>query len=119
MAESELQSSGFKEQCVEHFSADGSTFISVVFDKSGDALATRTMNMGPQNPHMTIDFKLDDQRYELKHTPAAGAEIFLDGLDGEGNRKLTKIESSTDEYKKALDTAVKIGFETLPACTIE
>lgn len=107
----------FKEQCAEHFPVDGITFISVVFGKDGSAFATRTMNLSPNNPHMEIDFSADGKRYELKHTPAKGAEIFEDSVDKEGNRLLSKIDPATDEYKKAYDTAIDIKFDTLPQCS--
>lgn len=115
-----MEKANFREQCAEHFPVpDGSTLIDVVFNKDGSAFATRTISFDPSNPHMTIDFPANDNNYELKHSAARGAELFLDEIDKEGNRQLTRVPTDSDEYKSAMDAVTKIGFDTLPSCTIE
>lgn len=118
-AEQNGQSAIFKEQCIDYMFIDAYTVFDVIYNKDASVVANRTIYFTPPEgkPVVTTDFKSDGKAYEMKDDFKSEKELFLDTTDSSGSRVLTRVDSKTAEYKKAVDDADKLGFNNLPSCS--
>ncbi|MBX9694518.1 MAG: hypothetical protein K2Z81_19180 [Cyanobacteria bacterium] len=113
------QSAIFKEECVDSTVMGNDLIIDIIFDKEATPKATRYIEFVPPDakPEVKIGFHSDGKHYELRDNFKTEKEIYRETIDEKsGDRILDRVDPQSAEYKRALEDADKLGFNTLPSC---